>query len=324
MAKPKTGRTIRSRRLRDGQRAELFQSLARTLSAGLSAAQALDAMRGICDGVIDPALQRAGKSVSGGTALLRSLERNGLISPHEYPMLSVAETNGALEEACEQLAQRYRRSEARWRQLKGKLLMPAVVLVIAIIVLPLPALVGGKLSINDYVLGAVSMLILLAMIVQLIVMLLSNWRSHGTPGWLTRIARLLPILGPMSALHQRADATERLSLALRFGSPADDTLKMMVRTENNSVRKHAFTSMRKDLSAGATLATALQRRDLLDASQFAIVSSGEAAGRVDDSLDRVATDCHDTLDGRYGVIAQWLPVFVYACVAGSIMVGLLG
>jgi len=270
-------RNAKPRALRDGQRAELFQGLARTLSAGLDAVQSLNAVRGICDGKLDAALARSALAVGNGTALLRALDRNALITPHDYPLLAVAESNGALAHACEQFAQRYQRAEARWRQLKGKLLLPAAILVIAIIVLPLPALMAGKLGIGDYVLRAASMLILLAMLVQLLAMLIMHWRAHGTPAWLTHLARALPVFATMSHLHQRADAIERLALALRCGSPADDTLKMMIRTEHNPVRKRALAGVRNDLNAGAPLASALQQHDLLDAAQYAIVSTGESA-----------------------------------------------
>lgn len=317
-------RSVRPRTLRDDQRAELFHALARTLSAGLDAAQALNAIHDICDGALSTPLRRAAQAVGKGTAMLRALERNGLISPHEQPILAVAESNGALAQACDQLAQRYQRAATRWRQLKGKMWMPAALLVIAIILLPIPALFAGKLALNDYLLRTVSMLLLIAMLVRLLAMLIMHWRAHGTPGWLTRMARLLPIVGPMSHLHQRAAASERLALALRCGSPVDDTLKMMIRGEHNPLRKQAFAGVRTDLGAGAMLATALRDHHLLDATGFAIVSTGEGAGKLDDSLQRAAEVDHDTLDGRYGLIAQWLPVFVYACVASTVVVGLLG
>ena len=318
-----TARAHKPRALSDSERAELFQGLAHTLSAGLDAMQSLHAMRGICGGALDAALTRAASAVGKGTALLRALDHNALISPHDYPLLAVAENSGALAHACEQFARRYQRSAARWRQLKGKLLLPAAVLVIAIIVLPLPALMAGTLGIADYLINAAAMLILLATLVQLAAMLIMHWRTHGTPRWVTRLARLLPVFAGMSHLHQRADTNERLALALRCGAPAAEALEIMSRGEQNPLRRSALDRARKELAAGAPLASALQQHDLLDAAQFAVVSAGEGAGRLDDSLNRVAADCHDELDARYALIAQWLPVLMYLCVAGMVLIGLL-
>ena len=194
----KASGSAKPRTLRDDQRAELLHGLARTLSAGLDAVQALHAIDDICDGALNAPLTRAAQAAGKGTAMVRALERNGLISAHDQAILAVAENNGALAQACDQLAQRYQRAAARWRQLKGKMLMPAALLVMAIILLPIPALFAGKLDLNDYLLRAVSMLMLVAVLVQLLAMLIVHWRAHGTPTWLTRVARLLPIVAAMS------------------------------------------------------------------------------------------------------------------------------
>jgi type II secretory pathway component PulF len=310
--------------LADNQRAELFRGLARTLSAGLDAAQALNAVRGNDAKAVDTALAHAATSVGTGAAVVRALDRNGLISPHDRPLLTIAENNGALAAACDQLAQRYQRAHARWRQLKGKLLLPAAVLLLAIIVLPLPALLGGTLSLDDYILRTVSMLLLLAALVQLLVMLVKHWRANGTPGWLTSLARVLPVVGAMSKLHARADTTERLALMLRCGSAANEALQTMIRVEHNAVRRRPLTACQKGLNGGAPLASALNDAGLLDTAGFAIVSASESAGRLDDGLQRVAANNHDDLDSRYSMIAQWLPVVVYVCVAGVVLAGLLG
>jgi general secretion pathway protein F len=312
------------RTLGDIERAELFQGLARTLSAGLDAVQALNALRGDDAPPVNEALARAATLVGSGIALVRALDRNGLISPHDRPLLTLAENNGALGAACELLAQRYQRAHARWRQLKGKLLLPAAILVLAIIVLPLPALVGGTLSIGDYMLRTVASLLLLAALVQLLAMLIRHWRTYGTPGWLTSLARLLPIVGALSKLHQRADAIERLALALRCGAAANAALQMMIRVEHNPVRKRTLSASRQALTNGAPLAVALHDANLLDAAGFAIVSTSEGAGRLDDGLQRIAANDHGDLDDRYSMIAQWLPVFIYVCVAGVVLAGLLG
>jgi general secretion pathway protein F len=310
--------------LSDANRAEIFQGLARTLSAGLDATQALTALSGVANGKFDDAIARALKIAGKGASVTHALNHNGLISPHDRPLLGIAETNGTLQYACEQLAQRYQRVDARWRQLKGRLLMPLAVLLIAIIVLPLPALVAGKLSSTDYVVQVVSMLMLMALLAKLISSVIGNWRSNGTPAWLTHIARTLPMIRIMSQLHQRADTGENLALALRCGAPAHDALSLMIGSEKNGVRKAALNQVHRKLRAGADLTSALQHAELLDATGFAIVSSGEGAGRLEESLKRVSEQYFDDLDGYYSIIAQWLPVFVYLCVAGVVAVGLIG
>ena len=200
--------------LTDAQRAELFQGLGRALSAGLTAAQALGALQGIADGVMDPLLKRAANAVHKGSALTATLGRQELVTDADHVLLAAGEETGNLERVCLRLANRYTRSHLRWSQLKGRLLLPLAVLVIGILVLPLPALAGGRIGVGDYLLQTGAALGMLAMLAWLATSMVRAWRSAGTPGWLTRLARLLPGTRAMSLMHQRADACERVALAL--------------------------------------------------------------------------------------------------------------
>jgi hypothetical protein len=76
--------------LDDGQRAELFLGLGRSLGAGLTATQALEALQGICDGVLDTALDRAANAVGKGSALTATLQRQGLATDMDRVLLAPA------------------------------------------------------------------------------------------------------------------------------------------------------------------------------------------------------------------------------------------
>ena len=67
--------------LTDLQRAELYQGLGRALSAGLTASQALKAVQGCCDRVLDAPLGRCASAVTKGTAMTRTLQHHGLAAP---------------------------------------------------------------------------------------------------------------------------------------------------------------------------------------------------------------------------------------------------
>lgn len=314
----------RAASLTDEQRSELYQGLGRTLSAGLSAVQAVDALEGILDGAVDPRLRRAGNAVRKGTALPLALFRQGLLPERDWVLLTTADESGTLDRVFERLAERHARSAARWRRMKARLLLPAAVLVIAIIVLPVPALASGALGIGAYLKQTSALLGLFTVISFSVSRSIRHWRATGTPGWLTVLARLLPGLAGMSRLHQRADICERLSLGFASGLPANDTLTAMRHAETNSVRRAALVATQSALGGGTGVADALERAGILDASTYAIISAGEASGRLDDTLIRVAAGCHDALDDAYTLLAQWIPVVLYVMVAGVVAVGLLG
>ena len=310
--------------LLDAQRAELYQGLGRALAAGLSAEQALNALPGSFGGTVDARLARSMRAVRKGTALPLALHRQGLTGEADMVLLAAADHGGTLDRVCARLAERYRRSATRWRQMKGRLLLPAAVLVIAIVVLPLPAVAAGSLPVTAYLLRAAAMLTMLAGTALVLSHTVRTWRAEGTPGWLTRLARVLPGIGRLSRLHQRADACERLSLALASGLPAREALTAMRNSERNGVRRADLLAAESALGAGNGVADALERTGLLDAPDFAIVSTAEHAGRLEETLGRVATSCHDALDDAYTLLAQWIPVVLYLAVAAGVGIGLLG
>lgn len=310
--------------LTDEQRAEIFQGLGRALSAGLDAERALAAVTGIGDGGLDGRLKRTGSAVRKGTALPLALHRQGLLGEADMVLVAAGDQTGTVDRVFERLAARYARAAVRWRQMKGRLLLPVAILVVAIIVLPVPALAAGALTVTQYVARSASLLVILALLAWTASRLVLQWRATGTPGWLTRLARLLPGIAGMSRQHQRADACERLSMALASGLPAGDALTAMRRTEPNSVRNEALVRAHSALGGGTGVADALERAGLLDPSSYAIVSAGEAAGRLEETLARTAEDHHAALDDAYGLLAQWIPVALYLAVAGVVAVGLIG
>jgi general secretion pathway protein F len=256
-------------------------------------------------------------------ALPQTLERQGLAGRSDLALLRAAHETGNLDRVCQLLAARYSRAAERWRRLKGKLLLPAAVLVIAILVLPVPSLAGGSLSAGGYIVQVISMLGLLAVLAWTVSSLVRRWRAEGSPGWLIRAARLLPGVGPMSRLHQRAEACERFSLALASGMPAVEALAALEGDEANPVYRSALATAHAALLGGIGVAGALDGAGLLDSSGHALVSTGEAAGRLEDALDRVARQLNQRLDDAYDLLAQWIPVAFYLLVVAVVGAGLI-
>jgi type II secretory pathway component PulF len=308
----------------DGARAEIFLGLARTLSAGLDPARALESLTGTRAGAFDHTLKRAAATVRAGGALVPALDRQGLVSATDRVLLDAGEATGSLDWTCLALAERYARAQARWRRLRARLMLPGAVLAIGILVLPLPALARGDLGAGGYVLRSAGTLTLLALATKLVSGMVRAWRAGGSPGWLTRLARALPLAGTFSRLHQRADACEHLAMTLACGLPAADALRNLQQAEPNPVRRAALARAGRELAAGAGLAEALRDAALLDPPGHAIVTAGEGAGRLDDALQRVAGAAHGNLDGRYELLARWVPVAAYTVVAGAITAALLG
>ena len=78
------------------------------------------------------------------------------------------------------------------------------------------------------------------------------------------------------------------------------------------------------VAQGGAVSSGLRDAGLLTAADLAIVAAGEAAGRLDESLARVAASAGDRLADGYDLAAEWLPRLVYLAVVALIAHGLIG
>ena len=117
---------------------------------------------------------------------------------------------------------------------------------------------------------------------------------------------------------------ESLGLFLSAGIAAQQAVPRAIDAVSNPVLKERFREAQTALDAGEVVADALREGDIIDAQEgYAILSTGEQAGKLDDMMRRYATAESDKLEGRYDVIAEWLPRFVYFFVVVLVMAQIL-
>lgn len=311
--------------LSDNCRSQLFTSLGRALEAGLDPVAALNAVTDICNGELDKPLRLCANAVRKGSSLCVTLEKQGLLSELDYALTSVSETAGRLAPVLERLGERYARAHARWRKMKGRLMLPAFLALVAVLTLPIPALFAGHLSAGRYVATTLAAIGVVIACVVLLRRLVAQWRAAGSPTVLTRIVRLLPLLRRLSVTHERFEVSDALAINLSSGVAASQALDNLLHGQFNSVRREGLVHARSALDGGMPLANALQEAGLVDSrSGFAIISTGEQTGRLEQSLRHYARGLNDTLDDVYDLLAQWIPVVAYAAVAGVIAAGIVG
>ncbi len=318
-------RAIRPLPLDDSCRSDLYSGLALGLGAGLTPEHTLQAVNDVCTGALAVPLSRARSAVSKGTGFSRALAQQGLLPALDRALVSAAEDAGRLDHVFDHLAERYQRAHARWQRMKGRLALPGFILVFAILVLPIPALFQARITTTDYAITTALLLALVAACVITARGVVRHWRSHGPPSLATRIARMLPLIGRLSRLHERADAVEALALNVASGVAAREALSNMRLATHNAVHRASLGKASACLEGGAPLAESLRKAELLDVAEgYALVSAGEQAGRLENVLERYARICHGQLDDVYDVLAQWIPVVVYLAVASVVAAGLLG
>jgi type II secretory pathway component PulF len=101
-----------------------------------------------------------GNNLRAGKTLASSLRGAKISAKWETRLLAIGEGNGQLESVLADLAAYYEGRSRQLGALKTKLVYPFLVLLIAIVVQPLPALAAGTLSVNAYLTGVTLRLLL--------------------------------------------------------------------------------------------------------------------------------------------------------------------
>jgi len=312
-------------RLSDAHRAEFCQALGRALKAGLPPERVLEGAKDICSGAISRELQLASNGVRKGTGLVNALDRQGLLSELDYAMLSCAEEVGALDAVLLTLAERYEARHNRWSRIKSKLVYPAFLFVFAIFIGPVPALVAGRITGTDYALRTISALALLVIVIHVAQILLRLFNTRGWPRTLCRLARILPVSRKLAPLHERAEVCGNLAIMFKAGMPIRDALDAYCQAEPVGLRRERLIRAKASLDSGSSVADALGETELLDSGEgYAIVSTGEGAGKLEESLLRYSMSCHSRLEGEYALLTRAVPLLVFFLVAWVIVSGLLG
>jgi type II secretory pathway component PulF len=202
---------------------------------------------------------------------------------------------------------------------------PAFLFVFAIFIAPVPALFAGRITGTDYALRTISALALLVIVIHIVQILLRLFNARGWPLALSRLARTLPVVRKLARLHERAEVTGNLAIMLKAGMPVLDALDAYRQVEPKGLRREHLDRAMATLKGGSSVADALNEAEILDSGEgYAIVSSGEGAGKLEENLLRYSVSCQSRLTDEYDLLNRVVPLLIFFLVAGVILTGLIG
>lgn len=129
------------------ERARLYAHLAAMLRAGLPLAEALAhaPLPSAAQGWRTACVQR----MRAGQPLSAAARGQGVFGAEDWPLVQAGEATGALERIFERLAERHAGRSANLRSMRSRMMLPALVLLLALLIQPLPALVAGRIGIGE-------------------------------------------------------------------------------------------------------------------------------------------------------------------------------
>lgn len=300
-----------------GIRAQIFLQLSHLERAGLPYDRAVAAMA-----LPSPAARRlkAMQALSArGIDAARAGEQSGLFTKLEARLIRAALNAGSPGPTYQRLAEYHSQRARQWAAMKSRLMLPAFVLAIALVVEPLPALVSGTIGLKGYAWQVISPVLLMAAIVAVLRWLGSQGGEAGGKAFLQRV----PLYGPIFVRSNLRDFFESLALMLEAGVPLLEALPAAIETVSDGDIRRELTRLRQRIENRETFAAALESVSYLRGSPaLAFAHTGEESGTLPEMLMRHATVETAAIAGFHEQLAAWLPRIVYLLVAIKVAAGI--
>lgn len=290
------------------ERARLYAHLAAMLRAGLPLAEALAhaPLPSAAQGWRTACVQR----MRAGQPLSAAARGQGVFGAEDWPLVQAGEATGALERIFERLAERHAGRSANLRSMRSRMMLPALVLLLALLIQPLPALVAGRIGIGEALAPLLATVLLMGVAVffgrALLAWLLRP--AGGKPVVSDGLLLRLPVFGPLLLRRNLRDFSETLGMLLEAGIPMFQALPVAIDALSNAALRAAFAEVERRVVAGAPLADALADLSWPAFEPLrAQVEAGEAAGRLAESLLHLARLEREQVAEASRQLATWAP-----------------
>jgi general secretion pathway protein F len=299
-------------------RAEMYAQLAAMETAGLPFEKAFQLLK--VAPVAQGRLAAMRKMLKGGDFPFAG-ERSGLFTKLEARLIKASWQAGSPAGIYRKLAEHYTTRAMQASAVRSRMALPAFMVVAALFIQPLPALVGGSISIAGYFARGFGTIAVIGALVYALINLPHWLRGSGS---LDHVLPQLPLFGPMYVRRRARDFFESLALMLEAGISMLDSLPAALETVENGVMQRDFASIRPRIEKGATLAEALEGCEYLgNESVVTFVHTGEQSGKLPEMLSRHCAMETEALNLFWAQVAAWVPRLVYAAVAAWIAYGII-
>ena len=273
-----------------------------------------------------------GSTLSGAMA-----KHPGVFSDLFVAMIRAGETGGFLEDALIRTSEQLESQNSLQRQVKGAMVYPAVVSVIALgvviamltFIIPVFAGVfksfGGTMpTLTKDTLAASGIVrhqwYLLIVGIPALVFAFFRWKRSkvGRPLW-DRLRLKAPAkIGPVVQKISLARWARTLSSLTTAGVPVLEAIEVTGRTAGNTVIERAMVAVRNSVQTGGTIAAALDTEAIFPSLVTNMVRVGEETGELDTTLAKVADYYEEQVEVAVRALTSILePIMIV--VVGSIV-----
>jgi type IV pilus assembly protein PilC len=318
------------------------RQFATMISAGLPMVQCLEILGTQMESAeFRKIVMKVKESVQSGATLSEALSKHKKAYDDLYVnMVEAGEVGGALDTILVRLAQYREKADKLARKVKGAMVYPIVVMIVAIgvtfamlrYIVPvfakmfsglgaeLPAPTQVVLGLSNF-LRDQSLLILLLLVLGVIGFKLYVRNPKGRLTWDTFKLRM-PLLGTLIRKAAISRFTRTLATLLSSGVSILDALSITAKTAGNMVLQNAINKSMLSIAEGETITQPLKESGVFPPMVTQMISVGEKTGGMDDMLAKIADFYDDEVDAAVAALTSIIEPVVIVFM-GAIIGGIL-
>ena len=307
------------------------RQLATLLDAGVSIVPALLLIQGqMSNRIFRKIIADVIKDVRAGSSFSDAVSKHHKVFGELYcQVVAVGERTGGAADSLRQASSYMEKDDNIKKKIKKAMTYPAIVLVIATIVIiiltafvlprltnvlkaldvPLPLTTRILIGFTDFTSG--HGLILLGGIILAILAGIFYIRRPAGRYKLDQLLLAIPVIGKANLMGEMARFSRTLALLVRVGLPLPQTLEMARRTSSNLVVKDALANVRTELLQGEGLSGPMAKNKVFPRVLVQMVMVGEESGKLSSTLETAAVSYEVEADEKINaMIALIEPVMI--------------
>lgn len=316
------------------------------IDAGLPLVQCLDILAGQqSNKVFAGVLKDVKNSVEQGASFSDALRRHPKVFDELFVnLVHAGEVGGILDTIMSRLSIYLEKRQKLVRQVRGALVYPSIVIVIAagvmtvLLTFVIPAFErmfkdfgGGKDALPKLTQiivalshGFVSYLPFIAVAVIIAtIAVVYTYRTPGGKRFFHQTILRLPLLGPVLRKIAVARFTRTLGTLLQSGVPILDALDICARTSGNVVIESGILHVRQRISEGRNMAEPLMEANVFPDMVVQMIAVGEQTGALDQMLSKIADFYEEETDIAVAALTSALEPILMVGVGGMVGVVLV-
>ncbi len=275
--------------------------------------------------------------VEAGATFADALKKHPKVFDNLYANLVAAgEMGGVLDTILQRLAAYIEKNEKLKGKVKGALVYPVTILIIAAVVVlvmlvfvipvfqemfsslggQLPALTQAVVDTSAFL--RKNFLLLIGIIVGIVVAFNRIKATDKGGYFFDKLFLKLPVFGLLLRKVAVANFSRTLGTMITSGVPILDGLDIVAKTAGNRIVEEAILATKASISEGKTIAEPLAKSGVFPSMVCQMVSVGESTGALDSMLVKIADFYDDEVDAAVDAITSLIEPFMMIFLGGTV------